>query len=140
MGECCVVYWVYACSGISLFFVKTVLRKWGMWTVADVQGELEGLAGGREVRCGLVEHCEHRATVRIGDGEVWSRRRKNRLLDSGRSESSFLTPRTPRSGYSTEAVPSNSYYSQPQTGTIGKHLPKEIIRIERDWSGGEVCQ
>lgn len=47
---------------------------------------------------------------------------------------------TPRSGYSKEAVPTNSYYGQAVTGTIGIHLPKEIIRIERDWSDGEVCQ
>ncbi|WWC93085.1 uncharacterized protein L201_008050 [Kwoniella dendrophila CBS 6074] len=46
----------------------------------------------------------------------------------------------PRSYYSLQALPPHSYFHQPITGTIGKHLPKEIIRIDRDWSGGEVCQ
>ncbi|OCF37261.1 hypothetical protein I316_01169 [Kwoniella heveanensis BCC8398] len=47
---------------------------------------------------------------------------------------------TPRSAYPRQALPPKSYYNQPITGTIGRHLPKEIVRIERDWSGGEVCQ
>ncbi|WVR08295.1 hypothetical protein IAU60_005344 [Kwoniella sp. DSM 27419] len=46
----------------------------------------------------------------------------------------------PRSSYPRQAIPAHSYYYTPITGTIGKHLPKEIVRIERDWSGGEVCQ
>lgn len=45
-----------------------------------------------------------------------------------------------RSGYSRSAVPGESYFGQPVTGTIGQHLPKEVIRVERDWTGGEVCQ
>ena len=52
----------------------------------------------------------------------------------------MTNPSEARSGYSKEAVPTNSYYGQPVTGTIGRHLPKEIVRIERDWSDGEVCQ
>lgn len=47
---------------------------------------------------------------------------------------------TPRSGYSKSAIPTNSYYGEGITGKVGRDLPKEIIRIERDWSGGEVCQ
>ncbi|WVQ96412.1 hypothetical protein IAU59_003517 [Kwoniella sp. CBS 9459] len=47
---------------------------------------------------------------------------------------------TPRSAYPRQALPPKSYFNQPITGTIGRHLPKEIVRIERDWSGGEVCQ
>ncbi|WVW86618.1 hypothetical protein I302_108671 [Kwoniella bestiolae CBS 10118] len=46
----------------------------------------------------------------------------------------------PRSYYALQALPPHSYFHQPITGTIGKHLPKEVIRIDRDWSGGEVCQ
>ncbi|WWC73432.1 uncharacterized protein I206_107400 [Kwoniella pini CBS 10737] len=46
----------------------------------------------------------------------------------------------PRSSYTLQAIPAHSYFNQPITGIIGKHLPKEIIRIDRDWSGGEVCQ
>jgi len=26
------------------------------------------------------------------------------------------------------------------TGTIGLDLPKEVLRIERDWSTGDICQ
>ncbi|ORX38071.1 Golgin subfamily A member 7/ERF4 family-domain-containing protein, partial [Kockovaella imperatae] len=47
---------------------------------------------------------------------------------------------TARSSYSKTAVPTNSYYGQSASGVIGTHLPKEIVRIERDWSDGEVCQ
>nr|XP_031859061.1 uncharacterized protein CI109_005567 [Kwoniella shandongensis]KAA5526133.1 hypothetical protein CI109_005567 [Kwoniella shandongensis] len=47
---------------------------------------------------------------------------------------------TPRSSYPRGALPPNSYYHQPVTGTVGQHLPKEIVRVDRDWSGGEVCQ
>ncbi|EIW71762.1 hypothetical protein TREMEDRAFT_22967, partial [Tremella mesenterica DSM 1558] len=46
----------------------------------------------------------------------------------------------PRSTYSRTAVPSETYFGQPTTGIISRHLPKEILRIERDWSEGEVCQ
>lgn len=48
--------------------------------------------------------------------------------------------RTPRSSYPHSALPPMSYFHQPVTGEIGKHLPKEMVRIERDWSGGEMCQ
>lgn len=52
-----------------------------------------------------------------------------------------MTRRKPRSQFSTASMPSSeSYFGQPVTGTIGQHLPKEVIRVERDWSGGEVCQ
>jgi hypothetical protein len=47
---------------------------------------------------------------------------------------------SPRSAYSRTALPGKSYFRQPITGTIGRHLPKEVVRIERDWSDGEVCQ
>nr|ODN91272.1 hypothetical protein L203_01477 [Cryptococcus depauperatus CBS 7841] len=46
----------------------------------------------------------------------------------------------PRSAYPRQALPPMSYYHQPVTGEIGKHLPKEMVRIERDWSEGEICQ
>ncbi|ORY35010.1 Golgin subfamily A member 7/ERF4 family-domain-containing protein [Naematelia encephala] len=47
-----------------------------------------------------------------------------------------------RSNYArtTTDLPDTTYFGQPVTGTIGLHLPKEVVRIERDWSGGEVCQ
>jgi len=37
-------------------------------------------------------------------------------------------------------VPSETYFGQPTTGVIGQDLPKEIVRIERDWSLGDICQ
>lgn len=46
----------------------------------------------------------------------------------------------PRSAYSSTAIPANSYFAQPPTGDMAQHLPKEVVRIERDWSDGEVCQ
>ncbi|KAL7424897.1 hypothetical protein Q5752_000583 [Cryptotrichosporon argae] len=46
----------------------------------------------------------------------------------------------PRSSVPTSSVPSPSYFSQPVTGVLGVHLPKEIVRVERDWSGGEAAQ
>ncbi|KAK8849445.1 hypothetical protein IAR55_004778 [Kwoniella newhampshirensis] len=46
----------------------------------------------------------------------------------------------PRSSYPRQALPPDTYFLQPVTGTIGRHLPKEIVRVERDWSGGEVCR
>ncbi|WRT69422.1 uncharacterized protein IL334_006408 [Kwoniella shivajii] len=46
----------------------------------------------------------------------------------------------PKSSVQWQAIPKNSYFHQPQTGIIGKHLPKEMVRIERDWSDGEICK
>ncbi|ODO00613.1 hypothetical protein L198_02933 [Cryptococcus wingfieldii CBS 7118] len=46
----------------------------------------------------------------------------------------------PRSAYPRQALPPMSYYHTPVTGVIGQHLPKEMVRIERDWTDGEVCQ
>ncbi|KAJ1310909.1 hypothetical protein OPQ81_009423 [Rhizoctonia solani] len=48
------------------------------------------------------------------------------------------------------AIPHSSYYNGPPgldsaygsdpVGQIGVHYPREILRIERDYSGGELCQ
>ncbi|WVQ75217.1 hypothetical protein IAR50_004829 [Cryptococcus sp. DSM 104548] len=46
----------------------------------------------------------------------------------------------PRSAYPRQALPPMSYYHTPVTGVIGHHLPKEMVRIERNWNDGEVCQ
>ena len=47
-------------------------------------------------------------------------------------------------------IPKSSYYHGPPTGDtafgtapmghIGVHHPREVLRIERDYSGGEVIQ
>ncbi len=53
----------------------------------------------------------------------------------------FALHSPPKSSYSTSALPSSMLvYGTEPTGTIGVHWPREIVRIERDWSGGEVCQ
>lgn len=46
----------------------------------------------------------------------------------------------PRSSVPQAGVPNSTYYGQPQTGMIGRDLPKEIVRIERDWHLGDICQ
>ncbi|KAL1413807.1 hypothetical protein Q8F55_001591 [Vanrija albida] len=46
----------------------------------------------------------------------------------------------PRSSVPHAAASSNTYYGQPPTGTIGRDLPKEIVRVERDYSLGDICQ
>lgn len=51
-----------------------------------------------------------------------------------------LTTSEPRSSVPQAGVPNSTYYGQPQTGTIGRDLPKEIVRIERDWHLGDICQ
>jgi hypothetical protein len=49
--------------------------------------------------------------------------------------------RPPHSAYPLSALPAGTeHYGSDPEGTIGVHHPKEIVRIERDWSGGDVCQ
>ncbi|RSH85810.1 uncharacterized protein EHS24_003990 [Apiotrichum porosum] len=43
-------------------------------------------------------------------------------------------------GVPQAGVPNETYYGQPPTGVVGRDLPKEIVRIERDWSLGDICQ
>lgn len=31
-------------------------------------------------------------------------------------------------------------FGTPPVGVIGKHKPREIVRVERDYSVGELCQ
>lgn len=38
------------------------------------------------------------------------------------------------------SVAAESIYGTAQVGVIGKNKPREVIRIERDYSGGELCQ
>ncbi|KAG9055036.1 hypothetical protein FS842_003331 [Serendipita sp. 407] len=59
----------------------------------------------------------------------------------------FLPPRRispvfvpPRSAYPVGPPPIGSAYGTPPMGQIGVHYPREIIRIERDYSGGELVQ
>lgn len=38
------------------------------------------------------------------------------------------------------SVAPESVFGTAPTGVIGRHKPREIVRIERDYSGGELCQ
>lgn len=46
----------------------------------------------------------------------------------------------PHSSYYNGPPPLDSAYGSDQIGQIGVHYPREILRIERDYSGGELCQ
>jgi hypothetical protein len=46
----------------------------------------------------------------------------------------------PVSSYYFGPPPPNSAYFTPPVGQIGVHHPREIVRVERDYSGGEIVQ
>ncbi|TFK76640.1 hypothetical protein BDN72DRAFT_754048 [Pluteus cervinus] len=46
----------------------------------------------------------------------------------------------PKSSYYSGPPPSHSAYGTPPVGQIGRHHPREVLRIERDYTGGEVIQ
>lgn len=46
----------------------------------------------------------------------------------------------PVSSYYFGPPPDDSAYFTPPMGQIGVHHPREIVRVERDYSGGEVVQ
>lgn len=46
----------------------------------------------------------------------------------------------PRSAYYFGPPPIDAAYGSNPVGHIGVHHPREIIRIERDYSGGELVQ
>ncbi|GLB36611.1 putative golgin subfamily A member 7/ERF4 family protein [Lyophyllum shimeji] len=49
-------------------------------------------------------------------------------------------PLIPKSSYYFGPPPSDSAFGTPPVGQIGVHHPREIIRIERDYTGGELVQ
>ena len=49
-------------------------------------------------------------------------------------------PLIPHSAYYNGPPPSDSAYGTPPVGQIGIHHPREIVRIERDYAGGELVQ
>ncbi|RDB29061.1 Golgin subfamily A member 7 [Hypsizygus marmoreus] len=49
-------------------------------------------------------------------------------------------PLIPKSSYYFGPPPSDSAFGTPPVGQIGLHHPREIIRIERDYTGGELVQ
>ncbi|KZT61807.1 hypothetical protein CALCODRAFT_427081 [Calocera cornea HHB12733] len=52
----------------------------------------------------------------------------------------YSAPRIPKSSYYIGPPASTSAYGTSPTGKIGVHYPREILRVERDYSGGEVIQ
>ncbi|KAF6767089.1 Golgin subfamily A member 7/ERF4 [Kalmanozyma brasiliensis GHG001] len=54
------------------------------------------------------------------------------------AEQEYYPP--PTSSYYFGAPDASRAFGEPQTGTPGLHLPKEIVRIERDYSLGELPQ
>ncbi|EGN94093.1 hypothetical protein SERLA73DRAFT_96909 [Serpula lacrymans var. lacrymans S7.3] len=49
-------------------------------------------------------------------------------------------PLIPKSSYYFGPPAIDSAYGTPPIGQIGVHHPREIVRIERDYSGGELIQ
>ncbi|TFK38603.1 Golgin subfamily A member 7/ERF4 family-domain-containing protein, partial [Crucibulum laeve] len=53
---------------------------------------------------------------------------------------SHTRPLIPKSSYYFGPPPSDSAYGTPPMGQIGVHHPREILRVERDYTGGELIQ
>ncbi|KAH7884020.1 Golgin subfamily A member 7/ERF4 family-domain-containing protein [Phlebopus sp. FC_14] len=49
-------------------------------------------------------------------------------------------PLVPHSSYYFGPPPPDAAYGTPPVGQIGVHHPREIVRIERDYGGGELVQ
>lgn len=49
-------------------------------------------------------------------------------------------PLIPKSSYYFGPPPSDSAFGTSPTGQIGVHHPREILRVERDYTGGELAQ
>ena len=61
------------------------------------------------------------------------------LLDSC-AKSRQVKRSVPVSSYYFGPPPPGSAYFTPPVGQIGVHHPREIVRVERDYSGGEIVQ
>lgn len=57
-----------------------------------------------------------------------------------RSNPTTLRPLIPRSNYFTGPPPPDAAFGTAPVGQIGVHHPREIVRVERDYSGGELIQ
>ena len=55
-------------------------------------------------------------------------------------ECSGPRPLIPKSAYYFGPPPPDSAYGTAPVGQIGVHHPREILRVERDYTGGEVIQ
>ncbi|KAG8905428.1 hypothetical protein FRB99_008974 [Tulasnella sp. 403] len=59
---------------------------------------------------------------------------------NGHSEYKKTHPHIPRSSYYVGPPAVGSAFGTEPLGEIGTHFPREIVRIERDYSGGELVQ
>lgn len=57
-----------------------------------------------------------------------------------RTPSSLGRPRIPHSAYYFGPPPPDAAYGTDPVGQIGVHHPREVVRVERDYSGGELPQ
>ncbi|KAI9566991.1 Golgin subfamily A member 7/ERF4 family-domain-containing protein [Boletus coccyginus] len=58
----------------------------------------------------------------------------------GTLQKSRRRPLVPHSTYYFGPPPSDSAYGTPPVGQIGVHHPREVVRVERDYVGGELIQ
>ncbi|TRM62925.1 Golgin subfamily A member 7/ERF4 family-domain-containing protein [Schizophyllum amplum] len=63
-----------------------------------------------------------------------------RGFNTMRSNPTTLRPLIPRSNYFTGPPPPDAAFGTAPVGQIGVHHPREIVRVERDYSGGELIQ
>jgi len=59
---------------------------------------------------------------------------------SGANHVSITLPEPPKSSYYYGPPPVSTAYGTDPIGTIGLHHAREIIRVERDYEHGELCQ
>ncbi|KAL1662184.1 Golgin subfamily A member 7/ERF4 family-domain-containing protein [Schizophyllum commune] len=72
------------------------------------------------------------------DGKSWGA--TPRGFGTMRSGANTPRPQIPRSAYFTGPPPPDAAFGTAPVGQIGLHHPREIVRIERDYSGGELVQ
>ncbi|KAJ7630411.1 Golgin subfamily A member 7/ERF4 family-domain-containing protein [Roridomyces roridus] len=69
------------------------------------------------------------------NGDYYASLRQYNTLQSSRTRAPI-----PKSTYYFGPPPSDSAYGTQPMGQIGLHHPREILRVERDYSGGELIQ
>jgi hypothetical protein len=52
----------------------------------------------------------------------------------------FRRPLVPKSSYYFGPPPADAAYGSNPVGKLGTHHPREVIRLERDYTGGELIQ
>lgn len=64
----------------------------------------------------------------------------SRLQQLRREHQEQLAGGMPHSAYYTGPPGQDSVFGTAPCGVIGRDLPRAIVRIERDYTGGELCQ